>query len=137
MTRIIAGGNNDLLYGDDTGGLESGADFIWGGAGQDNMFGGNGADNICGYHGSDYFTGGAGADYFNLFYDVKMGDVDLIFDLSAGDYVLMQKAFENDCVFFESGGYAYGYVGGPAGTYYLFGAAGMTAAQLDAFTLFI
>ena len=55
------------------------------------MFGGNGNDNICGYFGSDYFTGGAGADFFNLFYDVKMGDMDLIFDLSAGDYVLLPK----------------------------------------------
>jgi serralysin len=129
---------DDYLFGDDFAGQETGNDFLWGDTGNDVIYGGNGADILCGAFGSDQLTGGMGNDYFNLSYDVNNGDVDYINDLKAGDYVLMDKAYENNTYFFQSGSYAFGYVPELDGkSYYLFVAAGMTAAQLDAATLFV
>jgi Ca2+-binding RTX toxin-like protein len=134
---IFGGGANDTIYGDDTGTAETGSDFLWGAEGNDVIFGGNGADNIVGANGSDQLFGGAGNDYFNLYYDVKPGDIDYIFDFQAGDLILLPAALQGAVYFFESGGYGFGYIGGAGGTYYLFGALGLTTAQITAGTAFV
>jgi Ca2+-binding RTX toxin-like protein len=134
---IFAGDNIDVLYGDNAAGTETGNDFIWAGGGNDYLIGGNGTDTLIGNDGSDFFYGGAGADYFDLAYDVRGGDSDYLLDFQAGvDYVLMHKSNQNDVTFGVSGGYAYGFISEGSGSY-LFLAAGLTAAQLQAATLFV
>jgi Ca2+-binding RTX toxin-like protein len=133
---LYGGSANDTLYGDDTGTAETGNDLLWGADGNDVIFGGNGADNLVGSNGSDLLFGGAGADYFNLYFDVKPGDIDYILDFGAGDVILLPATYQSSVYFFESGGYGFGYVGGAGGTYYLFGALGLTTAQVTAATAF-
>jgi Ca2+-binding RTX toxin-like protein len=134
---IFAGDNIDVLYGDNAAGTETGNDFIWAGGGNDYLIGGNGTDTLIGNDGSDFFYGGAGQDWFDLAYDVRGGDSDYLLDFQAGvDYVLMHKSNQNDVTFGVSGGYAYGYISEGSGSY-LFLAAGLTAAQLQAATLFV
>jgi Ca2+-binding RTX toxin-like protein len=134
---IFAGDNIDVLYGDNAAGTETGNDFIWAGGGNDYLIGGNGTDTLIGNTGSDFFYGGAGLDWFDLAYDVNGGDADYLLDFQAGtDYVLMHKSNQNDVTFGVSGGYAYGFISEGSGSY-LFLAAGLTAAQLQASTLFV
>jgi Ca2+-binding RTX toxin-like protein len=135
---IYAGDNIDVLYGDNAAGTETGNDFIWAGGGNDYLIGGNGTDTLIGNYGSDYYYGGAGTDYFDLAFDVNAGDVDYLQDFTAGaDYVLLKYDNRNDVSFGVSNGYAYGYIAEAGGTYYLFLAPGVTAAQLQAATLYI
>jgi Ca2+-binding RTX toxin-like protein len=134
---IICGDANDTIYGDDVGNTQTGDDFVWGGGGNDVVVGGNGADNVFGGYGSDYIYGGAGADYLNLYFDIRAGDVDYLLDLQLGtDTVLLPAWVQNDTYFFESSGYAFGYIPASGGTYYLFGAAGISAGQLSSAVYF-
>jgi Ca2+-binding RTX toxin-like protein len=135
---MIAGDYIDVLYGDDAAGTQTGSDLLWAGGGSDYLIGGNGADTLIGNYGSDYYYGGAGSDYFDLVYDVNAGDVDYLQDFTPGvDYVLLKYDNRNDVTFGVSAGYAYGYIAEAGGTYYLFLAPGLTAAQLQAATFYI
>ena len=59
-------------------------------------------------------------------------------DLQPGtDYVTLSYQSLGDVTFGVSGGYAYGYIPMAGGTNYTFLAAGVTAAQLQAATLYI
>jgi serralysin len=144
------GGNaNDTLIGNDVGNLLygyngsdtfyglGGVDIMWGGAGVDTLRGGDGDDLLIGADGSDYLYGDGGKDDFFFNQDIKAGDLDYIFDLSYGtDYIIVPTAYQGSITFFLSNGAAYGYVPLAAGGYYLFGAAGLSAAQLQASTFY-
>lgn len=129
--QMIGWSAADLLYG----GSEN--DLLWGAAGNDLLWGDAGNDNIYGGAGSDFFIGGAGNDYFNLYFDVKAGDLDYMYGVTAGqDYVFVPKAVQSGVSYFQSGADAYGAVS-VGGGYYYFGANGMTVAQLQSAVVFI
>jgi serralysin len=137
---LIGNGVANILYGysgnDTFYGLD-GADFMWGGAGTDTIYGGNGDDFIFGADGSDYLYGEGGTDDFYLSQDVKAGNLDYIYDLAYGtDFILVPTAYQGSISFFVSGGAAYGYVPLAGGASYVFGAAGLSAAQLQASTFY-
>jgi Ca2+-binding RTX toxin-like protein len=145
---IIAGAGADILYGND------GSDILWGAGGNDVLFGAYqgarnnigviGNDNLIGGLGSDEFYGGSNADYFNLYFEVNAGDTDLINGLQVGtDYVVLPKWTQNEVRYFEYDsptifGYyaAYGLIEGSNGTHYVFGAAFLNVAQLQASVYF-
>jgi serralysin len=136
---VIGNASNNVLYtysGNDTiYGLE-GNDFIWGGAGSDAIYAGTGADTLSGSWGSDTYYGGGDSDGFYLNQDLIAGDFDYLADLTYTiDYVILPTAYQGSVYFYVYNGAAYGYltVGGGA---YVFGAAGLTAAQLQASTFF-
>ena len=134
---IFSGDGVDILYGDNAAGTETGDDFIWAGGGGDYLVGGNGTDTLAGGTGVDYYYGGAGTDWFYLHTDIAAGESDYLLDFQAGvDYVLLPFIASGNVSFGVSGGYAYGYIPLAGGTNYIFLAAGATAAQLQAATLF-
>jgi Ca2+-binding RTX toxin-like protein len=148
-TGVSNAGNVDLGSGNDTFGGGNANDTVYGGTGADvfNMGGGvdlvngaGGTDLIYGGQGSDLLYGGANTDYFVMELDIKPGDFDYIGDFTVGgasaDYVLLSASMNGYVYFGESGGTAYGVLG-IGGGYYGFAAAGVSAAQLQAQTLFI
>ena len=87
--------------------------------------------------GVDYYYGGAGTDWFYLHTDIASGESDYLLDFQAGvDFVLLPFIASGNVTFGVSGAYAYGYIPLAGGTSYIFLAAGATAAQLQAATLF-
>jgi Ca2+-binding RTX toxin-like protein len=136
---VFAGDNNDIIYGDDAANTQTGNDFIWAGGGSDWLIGGNGTDVLIGSTGNDYYYGGAGTDYYDLALgDVNAGDADYIYDLTPGtDYVALPYIALGNVTFGVSGGFAYGYIPEAGGTAYYFLAQGITAAQLQAATIYI
>jgi serralysin len=130
LNYLYSNGGNDTVYG------LGGNDFIWAGTGTDTVLGGAGNDSIFGAGGNDYLVGDAGNDAFNLYYDVAPGGFDYIADLTfATDYVLLPTAYNGQVYFYVYQGAAYGYVAQGASSY-VFGAAGLTAAQLQASTFY-
>ncbi len=128
---LIAGAGSDTLYG----GTEN--DVLWGDAGNDTVWGDAGNDSIFGGAGSDVLIGGDGKDYFNLYYDVKAGDFDYIYGLTAGqDYIFVPKPAQAGVSYYQLGADAYGAVSAGGG-YYYFGANAMTVAQLQSTVVFI
>jgi Ca2+-binding RTX toxin-like protein len=102
--------------------------------------GAGGTDLIYGGQGSDILFGGADTDYFVMDLDVKPGDFDYIGDFTIGgasaDYILLPSTLNGYVYFGDSGGNAFGVVAIGAG-YYGFTVAGVSAAQLQAQTLFV
>jgi serralysin len=149
IENAFAGNGNDVLIGNDIAnilyaysgedtiyGLD-GADFIWAGAGKDILHAGSGDDFIIGSDGSDYLYGEGGKDNFYLNQDFKAGDLDYIFDLAYGtDFIIVPTAYQGGLYYLESGGASYCYAPLTTGGAYVFGAAGLTAAQLQASVFF-
>jgi Ca2+-binding RTX toxin-like protein len=132
----FGGGNaNDTVFGD------TGNDVFNMGGGADLVNGAGGTDLIYGGQGSDLLFGGGDTDYFMMELDIKPGDFDYIGDFTIGgaaaDYVVLPSAM-NGFVFFgdDGAGNAFG-VSSIGGSYYGFTVAGVTAAQLQAQTLFL
>jgi serralysin len=149
IEQAYSGSGNDTLVGNDSannlysnGGSDTvyglgGNDFVWAGTGNDVVYGGTGNDSIYGVGGNDYLIGDAGSDGFNFYYDVSAGSVDYIADLTYGtDYALLPTAYNGQVYFYVYQGSAYGYIGLAGGGYYIFGAAGLTAGQLQASTYY-
>jgi hypothetical protein len=64
---------------------------------------------------------------YNLYYDINPGDVDYMYGvIPFQDYVILPKWTQGQIVFYTSGGAAFGI----AGSYYAFGADGLTISQL-------
>jgi serralysin len=129
---LFSSAGNDSIYG------LGGADYAHGGSGNDIIFGGGGNDQLVGSLGNDYLIGEAGTDYFNVAYEMVAGELDYFIDFTYGtDYVLVPTSMQGAVFFFQSGTSAYGYGALGGGTYYLFGAANSTVAQLQASTFYI
>ena len=131
VNQLYGYGGNDVLYG-----LNSN-DFIWGGDGSNSILGGAGADTMVGFTGNDYMVGEAGADAFYLASDFSAGGFDFCADLVLGtDYIVVPIAYQGAIFFFNYAGSAYGYANVIGGGAYTFGAAGLTAAQLQLATFY-
>jgi Ca2+-binding RTX toxin-like protein len=90
--RLFGGdGNNYLSGGSGNDKLVGGKDNdrLFGGSGQDSLIGGFGDDRLSGGAGNDYLTGGAGNDTFVF---NTGGGRDIVYDLSAGDTLLISNA---------------------------------------------
>jgi Ca2+-binding RTX toxin-like protein len=131
---VVGGNGNEFVFG------LAGNDVFDMGGGVDVMFGGSGTDLLYGGPGSDIYFGEADRDYFMLAGDIVAGDFDYIGDFTIGgvaaDYIILPSTMNGLVTFSSSGGYAYGTIS-IGGAYYGFTAAGVTAAQLQAQTLFV
>jgi len=105
--RIVSGGTDDTLSGDD------GADELRSGGGIDSLDGGNGDDLLVGGADADTMTGGAGNDTFQVgYFESGTGvDADRITDFQSGDLVDVSGW---DANFFAAGDPPFTWIGGSA-----------------------
>lgn len=90
---LMAGGDNDSLYGDYQGVSGGGDDVLRGMKGDDALHGNDGADTLLGGQGADTLEGGAGDDVFRFAKLVDSGPAaaDLISDLEATDVIDLHR----------------------------------------------
>ena len=89
--ELFGGLGDDMLWIQDSQGLEQGSNSLYGGDGNDTLVGGTGNDILVGGAGDDLMWGGAGADLF-LWNAEDLGGTDTIgdFNFAAGDRIHLE-----------------------------------------------